>query len=61
MTTLAMNDTVRNLCLQNRKLAGRYGTRLTRSPEVIAAFEHPTALAWTSLFRHLDHIVNQGV
>jgi len=61
MTTLAIPSALRNVRLQQRKLAGRYGTRLTRSPDVIAAFERPTALAWTSLFRHLDHLVNQGV
>ncbi|MEH8140122.1 hypothetical protein Q7I15_05630 [Aeromonas veronii] len=61
MTTLAIPSALRNVRLQQRKLAGRYGARLTRSPDVIAAFERPTALAWTSLFRHLDHLVNQGV
>jgi hypothetical protein len=51
---------LRNLRIQQRKLAGRYGARLTRNPDWIAAAERPTALAWVSLFSRINPCPQQG-
>ncbi|MCS3456063.1 hypothetical protein M2366_002144 [Aeromonas sp. BIGb0405] len=59
MTTLAIPCALRNLRIQQRKLAGRYGARLTRNPDWIAAAERPTALAWVSLFSHINPFIDQ--
>lgn len=50
MPTLAIPCAMRNLRIQQRKLAGRYGSRLTQHPDGIALAERSTALAWASLF-----------
>ncbi|MFM5556738.1 hypothetical protein [Aeromonas rivipollensis] len=55
MTTLAIPCALRNLRIQQRKLAGRYGTSITRNPDWIAAAERSTALAWASLFSRINH------
>lgn len=49
MPTLAILDTVRNLRLQNRKLA-RLGSRYTSSPDLINAVERPAAIAWRAVW-----------
>lgn len=49
MPTLAINNTVRNLRLQNRKLA-RMGQRYRTSPTIIHAFERPAAMAWHAVW-----------
>ncbi|HHO0782411.1 TPA: hypothetical protein ACSP2A_001114 [Aeromonas hydrophila] len=41
---------MRNLRIQQRKLAGRYGSRLSQHPDGVALIERSTALAWASLF-----------
>lgn len=60
MQTLAIPHAVRNLRIQQRKLAGRYGARLVQSPEGVALVERPVALAWASLFSKLSCAVSQG-
>lgn len=49
MPTLAILDTVRNLRLQNRKLA-RVGQRYSSSPDLIHAVERPPAMAWRAVW-----------
>ena len=49
MPTLAILDTVRNLRLQNRKLA-RLGQRYNASPYLIHAIERPAAMAWRAVW-----------
>lgn len=49
MPTLAILDTVRNLRLQNRKLA-RTGQRYNSSPDLIHAVERPVAMAWRAVW-----------
>ncbi|BBT05123.1 MULTISPECIES: hypothetical protein [Aeromonas] len=49
MPTLAILDTVRNLRLQNRKLA-RLGSRYNSSPDLINAVEQPAAMAWRAVW-----------
>lgn len=49
MQTLAILDTVRNLRLQNRKLA-RMGQCYTASPDLIHAVERPAAMAWRAVW-----------
>ncbi|WP_238325322.1 hypothetical protein, partial [Aeromonas salmonicida] len=53
MTTLAIPCALRNLRIQQRKLTGRYGARLSQYPDGIAVIERSTALAWASLFHRL--------
>lgn len=52
MPTLAILDTVRNLRLQNRKLArlARLGSRYNASPDLIHAVERPAAMAWRAVW-----------
>jgi len=50
MATLAIPCALRNLRIQQRKLTGRYGTRLSQYPDGVALLERSTALAWASLF-----------
>ncbi|GKQ98875.1 hypothetical protein [Aeromonas hydrophila] len=49
MPTLAILDTVRNLRLQNRKLA-RLGQRYNSSPDLIHAVERPATMAWRAVW-----------
>ena len=49
MPTLAIRDQLRNLRLQNRKLA-RAGQRYTASPDLIHAVERPAAMAWRAVW-----------
>lgn len=49
MPTLAIRDQLRNLRLQNRKLA-RMGQRYTASPDLIHAVERPAAMAWRAVW-----------
>ena len=49
MPTLAILDTVRNLRLQNRKLA-RLGQRYNSSPDLIHAVERQAAMAWRAVW-----------
>ena len=49
MPTLAILETVRNLRLQNRKLACR-GQRYRASPDLIHAVERPAAMAWRAVW-----------
>ncbi|WDL80818.1 hypothetical protein IU367_11975 [Aeromonas bestiarum] len=61
MTTLAIPCALRNLRIQQRKLAGRYGTRLSQHPDGVALIERSTALAWASLFHRINPCtVQQG-
>ncbi|MFQ2400726.1 MULTISPECIES: hypothetical protein [Aeromonas] len=61
MTTLAIPCALRNLRIQQRKLTGRYGTRLSQHPDGIAVFERSTALAWASLFHRINPCtISQG-
>lgn len=53
MATLAIPCALRNLRIQQRKLTGRYGARLTQHPDGIAVIERSTALAWASLFSRI--------
>lgn len=53
MATLAIPCALRNLRIQQRKLTGRYGARLTQHPDGIAVVERSTALAWASLFSRI--------
>ncbi|MFB2831793.1 hypothetical protein ACE1BS_19720 [Aeromonas jandaei] len=50
MQTLAIPCAMRNLRIQQRKLAARYGSRLSHHPDGVALIERSTALAWASLF-----------
>ncbi len=50
MATLAIPCALRNLRIQQRKLMGRYGARLSQHPDGVALLERSTALAWASLF-----------
>ena len=49
MSTLAISNAVRNLRLQNRKLACR-GQRYRTSPDLIHAVERPAAMAWRAVW-----------
>ena len=49
MPTLAIRDQLRNLRLQNRKLA-RQGPRYNSSPDLIHAVERPAAMAWRAVW-----------
>lgn len=49
MQTLAINSTVRNLRLQNRKLARR-GNHYHTTPDLIHAWERPAAMAWCAVW-----------
>lgn len=60
MTTLAITCAMRNLRIQQRKLAGRYGSKLTQHPDGIAIIERPAALAWVSLFSCIHPTTQQG-
>lgn len=55
MTTLTIPCALRNLRIQQRKLAGRYGVSIAKNPDWIAAAERSTALAWASLFNRINH------
>ncbi|WP_421173670.1 hypothetical protein [Aeromonas enteropelogenes] len=59
MQTLTISAILRNLRIQQRKLAGRYGTRLCQHPDGIAVFERSTALAWASLFHRINPCTTQ--
>ncbi|XEI33435.1 hypothetical protein NMD14_03050 [Aeromonas veronii] len=52
MRTLAINYALRNLRLQNKKLA-RCGQRYHGTTELIAACERPAAMAWATLFSRI--------
>ncbi|MCP1600709.1 hypothetical protein J2S82_002666 [Aeromonas caviae] len=54
MATLAIPCALRNLRIQQRKLTGRYGTRLSQYPDGVALMERTTALAWASLFSRIN-------
>jgi hypothetical protein len=54
MATLAIPCALRNLRIQQRKLTGRYGARLSQYPDGVALMERTTALAWASLFRRIN-------
>lgn len=54
MTTLAIPSALRNLRIQQRKLTGRYGARLSQHPDGVALIERSTALAWASLFHRIN-------
>lgn len=54
MPTLAIPCALRNLRIQQRKLTGRYGTRLRQHPDGVALMERTTALAWASLFSRIN-------
>lgn len=45
MPTLAINDQIRNLRIQNRKLA-RQGQRYNTSSDLIHVMERPASMAW---------------
>ncbi|MFB2904895.1 hypothetical protein ACE1BH_08110 [Aeromonas jandaei] len=55
MQILPIRHAVRNVRLQNRKLAGHAGRHLKATPDHIAAAERPTAIAWCGLFSSLNH------
>ncbi|MGL5036691.1 MAG: hypothetical protein ACRC6F_02980 [Aeromonas sp.] len=61
MTTLAIHCAVRNMQINNRKLAGHHGARLSQSPEGVAVMERPVALLWASFFRLIHPSTRQGV
>ncbi|MFC5706849.1 hypothetical protein [Aeromonas eucrenophila] len=46
MPTLAILDTVRNLRLQNRKLASRH----IANPDLIRSLERPAGMAWRAVW-----------
>ena len=54
MPTLAILDTVRNLRIQNRKLA-RLGSRYNSSPDLIHAVERPAAMAWRAVWSSFNN------
>ncbi|MGL5129856.1 MAG: hypothetical protein ACRC7D_17335 [Aeromonas popoffii] len=49
MPTLAIRDQLRNLRLQNRKLAYR-GQRYSSNPDLIHSLERPVAMAWRAVW-----------
>ncbi|HGY1009447.1 MULTISPECIES: hypothetical protein [Aeromonas] len=49
MPTLAIRDQLRNLRLQNRKLAYR-GQRYSSNPDLIHSLERPAAMAWRAVW-----------
>ncbi|MGL5841196.1 MAG: hypothetical protein ACRCYK_05225 [Aeromonas hydrophila] len=53
MQILPICHAVRNVRLQNRKLASYAGRHLKSTPDHIAAAERPTAMAWGWLFSSL--------
>ncbi|MFQ2059405.1 hypothetical protein ACK349_00420 [Aeromonas veronii] len=59
MATLAIPCALRNLRIQQRKLTGRYGARLSRHPDGVALIERSTALAWASLFSRINPCTTQ--
>ncbi|MFB2798744.1 hypothetical protein ACE1B4_17900 [Aeromonas veronii] len=50
---------LRNLRIQQRKLTGRYGARLSQHPDGVALIERSTALAWASLFSRINPCTTQ--
>ena len=59
MPTLAIPCALRNLRIQQRKLTGRYGARLSQHPDGVALMERSTALAWASLFSRINPCTTQ--
>ncbi len=49
MPTLAIRDQLRNLRLQNRKLACR-GQRYSSNPDLIRSLERPAEMAWRAVW-----------
>ncbi|MFB2830301.1 hypothetical protein ACE1BS_11930 [Aeromonas jandaei] len=54
MQILPIRHAVRNVRLQNRKLAGHAGRHLKATPDHIAVAERPAAMAWGWLFSRVN-------
>ncbi|MBL0504350.1 hypothetical protein JD552_04900 [Aeromonas veronii] len=59
MQTLTISAMLRNHRIQQRKLTGRYGARLSQHPDGVALIERSTALAWASLFSRINPCTTQ--
>ena len=60
MTTLAIPCALRNLQIQNRRIAGPYAARYSEKDLAILA-QRAQALVWASLFGHINRIsTSQG-
>jgi hypothetical protein len=55
MQILPISYAVRNVRLQNRKLASYAGRHMRVTPDHIAVAERPAAMAWGWLFSSLNH------
>ncbi|MGL5225132.1 MAG: hypothetical protein ACRC8Q_07430 [Aeromonas sp.] len=54
MTTLAISCAVRNVQINERKLASNWGEQLRESPDGIAIIERPVALLWAAVFQCIN-------